>query len=172
MKEISLTQGKMALVDDSDYEELGQWKWYAMRTASHRDRWCAARCVPTGNGRQANIYMHRAILKPASGVFIDHIDGDGLNNQRSNLRLATNQENCRNQRVRRNNTTGYKGVFKWHNRWGAKIQEYYLGLFNTPEEAATAYNEAANELFGEYARFNVIGRKDEKVLADGSSKSI
>lgn len=158
-KEITLTQGKVAIVDDSDYEYLSQFKWFAHFDGAN---WYARRNTRHANGKRSAIIMHRAIMDAPAGLEVDHIDGDGLNNQRSNLRLTTHQRNTLNQRVRRNNTSGYKGV-SWHEhtqRWQARIASdgalLHLGIFDTPEEAAVAYNNAALEYHGEYARLNNV----------------
>ncbi len=155
-KQIPLTQGQIALVDDEDYESIAQFKW----CASHEhDRWYAVR----GSGGRANhriIKMHRAIMNPAAGMDVDHIDGDGLNNQRANLRICSHSENMQNAVPHRDNHSGYKGVHfdNIKNRWQASIKingrQTALGRFNTPEEAARAYDAAAREHFGKFARLN------------------
>jgi len=108
--------------------------------------------------------MHRRILglKPNDGKFTDHIDMNGLNNQRKNLRVATKGQNEANQIKYRNNTSGFKGV-SWHKgteKWEAKImvnsQSKYLGLFNSRIDAAHAYNDAAIKYHGDFARLNII----------------
>lgn len=159
-KEIPLTQGKVAVVDATDFDWLSQFKWYA-----HKDKdgytFYAERHGPLLNGKRATITMH-ALL---AGKGADHIDGDGLNNTCHNLRPATHQQNCFNKRIRKDNTSGYKGVV-WHsqhNRWQARIKfdgsTKHLGYFATAEEAALAYNKSARELYGEFALandFNVV----------------
>lgn len=91
---------------------------------------------------------------------IDHIDGDRWNNKWNNLRLADDSENQGNQKLAKNNTSGYKGVSKANKKWYARVYrhgvQYFLGFFNTPEDAALAYNKKALELFGEFARINVV----------------
>jgi len=153
MRKIPLTHGKVALVDDEDYERLKYLRWYA-----HKDRhiWYAQAHHP----RHGTVVMHRVILGLGRGrlVLSDHIDGDGLNNQRSNLRRANPQQNAVNRQKQRNNTSGYPGValHKPTGRWEAKIrvnrERISLGYFNTPEEAARAYIAAALKYRGEFAR--------------------
>ena len=156
MKEIHLTKGKVAIVDDTDFEGLSQWKWHAKLSCG---LWYAARAV-TMAGRKITIRMHRLITNASDGMEVDHIDGDGLNNLRQNLRIVTRNQNRFNSRVRVDNTSGYKGVSlnKRTGRWVAWIGYYgkhkNLGYFATPEMAAQAYDAAARELFGEFARLN------------------
>lgn len=160
MKEIPLTQGKVALVDDSDWEWLSQWRWYANPA---KNKWYACRHAPMINGvRYPKLYMHRELLLLTNeDIEVDHRDGNGLNNQRYNLRKTTHQ--CNQQNVR--TTTGtsqYKGV-TWHkdrNKWCAQIKtnnkRYHLGRFPQDQEieAAKAYDAKAVELFGEFACLN------------------
>lgn len=147
---IPLTKGKSALVDDADYEWLTQWKWRAVEGAS--GNWYAE-CVA---GR-----MHRLVMGITNPeVEVDHKDGDGLHNRRGNLRACSHKENMRNRKINKNSKSGFKGVRKrWHTRkFQARIrvgaQEINLGYFHTPEEAARAYDAAARENFGEFARLN------------------
>lgn len=157
-REILLTQGKIALVDDQDFEWLSQWKWYAARD-NHRFYAHRAAYVE-GEVRQATVRMHRVIMYAPHGVLVDHRDGDGLNNTRDNLRLCNNKQNCHNQGIAINNKSGYRGV-SWETRYGkwraiimvdGKLRS--LGYHATPEEAAVAYDAAARELHGEFARLN------------------
>lgn len=156
MKEIPLTQGKVALVDDDDFEWLNQSKWLAKTSFG---LWYAVNRT-TVAGKPTVVLMHRLITSAPIGMEVDHIDGDGLNNTRRNLRIVTRNQNRFNLRLRADNKSGYKGVFcdKRTGRWCAHIgfygQRKNLGYFATPEEAARAYDIAACELFGEYARLN------------------
>ena len=160
MKTIELSQGRFALVDDKDFHWLNQWEWSAIRG---RNTFYAIRRVRPST---AGTLMHRLIVGGgADGALVDHQDGDGLNNQRANLRLSTNQQNVWNQGLRRNNTTGYKGVSKRGSRYRAYVvvdgTQQHLGTFTTAEEAALAYNKAAAALFGVYARLNELGGCNE-----------
>ena len=158
MKTIELTQGKVALVDDEDYEHLNQWKWYAH---SSGNTFYAIRNITVGKGKQATLYMHRVIMNTPDGMETDHINGDGLDNRKSNLRVCTVSQNCANRRAR--GTSKYLGV-SWHsgNRyWQVRIRkdgfEHYLGNFVSEEDAARAYDAKAKELHGEFAKLNFVG---------------
>ena len=150
MKQIELTRGYVATVDDADYEwltSLGSWS--ARETVDGRVY--AQRAV----GRTTE-QMHRVI---AGHALVDHINGDGLDNRRSNLRPATVTQNNRNARRRKDNRSGFKGVTRQASGlWRARITvdglQIRLGTFDAPEDAARAYDAAAIHHFGEFARLN------------------
>lgn len=158
MKTIKLTQGKYALIDDEDFERLNQVKWH-----SHEDKntWYAARSEYI-NGRQKTIRMHRLIMNAPPDKQVDHRDGNGLNNQKGNLRYATNLQNTRNQKPLIGRSSKYKGVCwdKQHKKWMAYImvngKQTYLGYFDDEILAAQTYNLAAKMHFGEFAWLNDI----------------
>lgn len=149
-REIPLTQGRVALIDDADYERvaaLGKWqatlcdgKWYASHAFAKNA-----------------IRLHTFLT---GWPMVDHISGDGLDNRRANLRPATHSQNNANTRRSRANTSGYKGVslYRRTGRWraylGTRPKEIHLGYFATREEAARAYDRAAIETWGDYARTN------------------
>ena len=157
MKEIKLTQGKVTMVDDEDYEYLSKNKWQAGQKGSS---FYATRRIKLTNGKSKTIYMHREIMRPPQGMQIDHADGDPLNNRRNNLRICTQTQNNGNSKTRRDNTSGLKGVY-WHKtgkKWGAQLhfqkKHIHVGLFTNKDVAALAYDKAAKEYFGEFARLN------------------
>lgn len=158
MKRIPLTRGMFALVDDADYDSMMVHKWSARWGKSS---WYASSNV-TVNGQRKGIEMHRLLLGVTDPkTHVDHIDSDGLNNQRTNIRLASNAQNQHNARVaRKNNTSGFKGVY-WNRigrTWKAQIKIQrrmtHLGTFRDKLEAARAYDAAAIKHFGAFARVN------------------
>ena len=159
MKEIKLTNGGVTLVDDSDYEELNQYKWFAHK---ERDTAYVLRYQYNGFRQYGRVLMHRQILNPEKSDDVDHVNGDGLDNQRSNIRVCSRQQNLENQRLRSDNTSGFKGVSLCNkNRaWRATVnlngKQVHVGCYPTKEAAAQAYNHKAIELFGQFARSNAI----------------
>lgn len=164
-KEIPLTQGKVAIVDAADYEWLSSFKWHA-----HQPKpglFYAQRNQPLGNGKYRMVRMHREILNAPNELDVDHIDGDGLNNTRRNIRVCSGIQNRRNSRGNRNTVSGYKGVNfdsrynKWHARIEVNNKRIHLGYFSTPEDAARAYDVAALKYHGEFARLNLAEARHE-----------
>lgn len=166
-KEIELTQGKFATVDDEDFKDLSRYKWFAH--SPDGQRWYAMRNKKLFNGRKTTISMHVYLMKSSERATIDHIDGNGLNNTRKNLRFATNKQNCSNSKISKNNTSGYKGVhfYTRTGRWQAFIHNDYkkihLGYFDSPEDAARAYDRAAVRYHGEFASLNFPAKKSQPV---------
>jgi len=161
MKEIELSQGKVALVDDEDYEWLNQWGWYALR---QRYNWYAVRMIGSRRTRRGLLAMHKIVLAPRKGMVTDHINHNGLDNRRCNLRECTTAENVRSSLKRMPNAISqYKGVTKnvqQSKKWIAQIvvnrQRIYLGVHEDEIEAARAYDRAALEHFGEFASLNNV----------------
>ncbi len=156
MKRIPLTQGKVAIIDDADFEEFSKYKWCAMKNGN---TFYAVRNY--AQPIQMNIWMHRVIMNAQKGQEIDHINGNGLDNRRYNLRLCTRSQNHQNQRIG-GGSSQYKGVCwnKQAGKWQAQImlnyKTYYLGHFVNEIDAAKAYDRKAKGLFGEFARLNNI----------------
>ena len=154
MRYIELTKDKFAIVDDADFEWLSQWKWYAH--ASYRKYYAARR---DKNGQF--IYMHRLITDAPNNLQIDHKNGNGLDNSRSNLRICTRSQNQANKIQTNQKSSIYKGVtwYKNYSKWMAQIhvqgKRKFIGYFSTEMEAAKAYDLKAKELFGEFAKLNM-----------------
>lgn len=148
MKQIQLTNGKMALVDDEDYENINKHEWYAIKG---RYTYYAVRT-------SKHIRMHSTIL--GINEEIDHKDGNGLNNQKDNLRRSSQQQNMCNRKKFINSTSKYKGVYwnknlkKWQVQIRVMKKAIYLGLFENEIEAAKSYDNAAIIHFGEFAKLN------------------
>ena len=164
MREIPLTQGRVALVDDEDYETLARAKWYALR--------CDSVFYAVHNKRRPErglVYMHRVLLGVGPDIEIDHWNHDGLDNQRVNLRACTRMENNRNSRKRPGTSSRYKGVSwnKHERKWQAyiarpvgpngKARRFHLGLYSDEETAAHTYDGAAIASFGAFACTNFGG---------------
>jgi len=159
MKEIKLTQGKFALIDDEDFERVNKFKWYAHKVSN---TFYARRCI-TINGKCKTQLMHKLIMGDnPQKLDIDHITGDGCNNQKVNLRFCTRSENMMNQRSQVGVSSKYKGVcwFRASKKWRAYIKKegicIHLGLFASEIEASQSYNVASIKYFGEFAHQNVM----------------
>lgn len=161
---IKLTQGKFALIDDADYALVGQYKWYGIKWRNTY----AATANMKANGRWETIYMHRVImgLKRGDKLQVDHINHDGLDNRRANLRTCTNQQNLFNRIKSEKTSNRYKGVWRTSvGTWAVKIRfcnnDIYLGCFKIEQDAALAYNIAAVKYYGEFANLNIIVPKEK-----------
>lgn len=154
MKQIPLSQGKFALVDADIYDYLMQWKWTYSGGYAYR--------LKTVRGNSRKIWMHRECNGTKEGEYTDHIDGNRLNNTRSNLRTCTYAQNNKNAKTRKDNKSGYRGVYweKSCNKWRVVIsndgKKLSVGLFDDIVEAAKAYNAAAKKLHGSFARLNLV----------------
>ena len=156
MRQIPLTKGQFAIVDDSDYEQLSKYRWCAQK----RDNtYHAARRQRLHEGG-AYVYMHRQIMGVESSVEVDHRDGNGLNNQRRNLRVCTSaNNNFAFQHKRANKTSQFRGVSlhrcgKWRASLQISCRQIHLGLFEDEVAAASAYDAGARIHFGEFAHLN------------------
>lgn len=158
---IELTQGHVTIVDDEDFDQLSKHRWKIFKVKGVPKY--AART--TGARGMKTILMHRQILQAVTGIEVDHKDGNGLDNRRTNLRIATHRQNMANgpKKPKHGNppTSQFKGVYwnKERGKWQAQIARgdggvAYLGRFTLEEEAANAYDKKAIELFGEFARLN------------------
>ena len=161
-KEIQLTRNLVAIVDDEDFERVNARSWYAKMIVSSKTVFYATSAEKLPSGKHTCILMHRFIMQPPEGKEVDHIDRNPLNNQKSNLRLATRAENSRNRKIYTNNTCGYQGVqfSKQRNRFFATLRlngvRYRSTSRLTAIEAAADYNELAIKYHGEFACLNKI----------------
>lgn len=172
MKKIPLTEGEFAIVDDCDFAKLSVLKWMVQsgkrKKYARRSYTCGERKVD-GKLKQRVAWMHRVVMDCPEGLVVDHINGNGLDNRRKNLRIVTPSQNGLNKVASSNNKSGYKGVYRtgkrYKTKWFALIyipvkgklpNKVYLGYFSRKSDAAKAYNEAAKMYHGEFAKLNVI----------------
>lgn len=160
MKTVSVSNGRVALVDDEDYKWISRFKWHAVLMG--RGFYVMRnRRISDGPG-PGTILLHRAILEAPASFEVDHRNGDGLDNQRKNLRLATSQQNQRAfQRKAAGKTSRFRGVC-WHKaaeKWSAQLKisrrKIHLGLFSDEEAAARAYDSAVRVAYGEFSHPNL-----------------
>lgn len=151
MKTISLTQGMETAVDDQDYDSLSQFKWRYQKREGKPGYAC--RTIQL-NGKVGAVMMHRQILGNPAGLVIDHKDGNGLNNQRLNLRPCTHAQNMANRSLHKNNTTGVSGVHRHKNGFMVKFKKdnrwFYFGVFKDLGEAIAVRNNARPTVHGEF----------------------
>lgn len=155
MKLVPVGKSDFAMVDDDDYDTLSKFKW-GLRTKGqnkYAQTWSSE--------RQRCIMMHRMIMRPQKTQMVDHIDRNGLNNQKTNLRVCTHEQNMRNAVFPKRNgfkNSTYKGVTRNHKNWKARIsvcgEQVYIGTFRTEEAAARAYDKYASRVSGSFARLN------------------
>ena len=149
---IPLTQGKVALVDAEDYERVNQHKWH------YHKQGYARRMLPIGSGKKKVLCMHHMIIDVPEGFHPDHINGNGLDNRRVNLRIATPTQNSHNAKMRGDNTTGHRGIFedKKYNKWRVAFKidgvQKQFGYYDSKQEAIDMYHSVSKSLRGEFAR--------------------
>lgn len=149
MKKIKLSQNKFTIVDNEDYENLSMFKWYAIK---RRDCFYAAR-------KHCTILMHRVILNLGKRKMVDHKNGNGLDNRKTNLRICNYSQNSSNQKKQKNTSLKFKGIRKERgSRFSAQImikgRFIHIGSFTNQIDAARAYDKAAEKYFGSYAKTN------------------
>lgn len=168
---LDVGRGQTALVDDDDFARVSMWKWHATPALSKTGEqigWYAKRCARAGE-RGTSIYLHRVIVGAQRGQMVDHANGDGLDNRRSNLRICSPSQNNSN-RVARRGRSGFRGVYARSDigpeKWEAKLQvqgaNHWVGIFDCPTEAARAYDEAARKQHGVFAVLNFPGPGERK----------
>lgn len=160
MKEIKLTKNQIALIDNEDYELISRYTWYAEKD---NNTYYARTDLYKFLGRHKKVSMHRFLMNAKEGQFIDHINSNGLDNRRENLRFCTKQQNHFNTiKTSKKASPLYKGVswYKKERKWGSRIKvngkQFHLGYFHNEIDAAKAYNKAALEYFGEFAKINKL----------------
>lgn len=147
--EMVLTRGYVGLIDESDAERVEAYSWYASLSAKGRSPYASAWLPCLGKA----VSMHRLLLCFPL-LHVDHANGNTLDNRRCNLRLARNGQNIANSQRRSDSPTAFKGVQKHHKRYRASVASARIGSFSTPLEAALAYDKAAIERWGEFAKTN------------------
>ena len=155
MKKIALYgekgKGKYIFLDNEDFGKVNQYKWYYESGYATNKSWL-----------KPKIRIHQLILKSKNNKEIDHINGNGLDNRKCNLRLVSHKNNSINRKINKNNSSGFKGVsfkkdiHKWQSSIRVNYKIIYLGYFKTAKEGAIAYNQAALKYFGQYARLNSL----------------
>jgi len=159
MREILLSQGKIALIDDEDYARLNQHRWFA-----HRNRYGDFYAVRTAKGERKGkiIRMHREVLRAPTGQVVDHINHNGLDNRKDNLRLCSHAQNLANQKPQNGCSSEFKAVSwdrqrkKWHAYIHVNSKRKHIGRFENEMMAAIAYDRAAIAYFGEFACTNLV----------------
>lgn len=162
MMSIVLTQGKHAIIDDDMFELVSRFRWFAFSV--NKRNWYA-RCTMSvgriaGKGVVASMYMHRLIMRPPESVIVDHVNHNGLDCRKQNMRLCTQRQNCQNRRPIKGCSSRYKGVFRptHFSKWQSQIKIHgtrvTLGRFDSERDAARAYDVAARQRFGEFACTN------------------
>lgn len=159
MREIHLSKGQVAIIDDCDFDLVAGIKWYALKKKyQSRTDWYAV--ATKLNGSTSSLRMHRLITNAVAGQMVDHKNGNGLDNRRPNLRICTCSQNNQNRRRLSTKSSQFKGV-RWHkqtSRWESRIMlnkvSIYLGCFTNEHDAAIAYDAAARNYFGEFALTN------------------
>lgn len=152
---VPLTQNKEAIIDAEDVDKVLNYTWCAIL---NKGCFYAATAVRNAEGKVVRILLHKLILKCEKPLEIDHADGNGLNNTKTNLRLVTRQQNMFNVRKPKHNTSGYKGVSwcqssqKWKATISVERKRHHLGFYNTKEQAYSAYCEASERLHGKFGR--------------------
>jgi hypothetical protein len=160
--EISCKHGIFnVLLDKEDYNKVKVKKWNVMQHTSDKSRYVIRHSYFNEN-KYRSLYIHRYVLDYNDKLVIDHINGNTLDNRKSNLRICTHMENCRNQKICKINTSNAKGVCfnrrskKWTARIGLNNKRIFLGYFESKKDATIAYNTKAIEIYGKFAKLNEV----------------
>ena len=160
MVEIPLTKGKIALIDDEDYEKVNKHRWHYFIKDNRTTGYAYTNI--TINGKHFCMGMHRFILNLSDCLHIDHVNSNGLDNRKENLRVCSRSQNRANSILNKNNSSGFRGVYISLGKWVASIRvnnkSIYLGTYQDKINAAIAYNNAAMKHFREFAKINSIER--------------
>jgi hypothetical protein len=159
MRELALRNGGVTFLDDEDYERLYHptWERRDRRNISYVHRRVYVRGGTRDSQKYLTLILHRLVMNCPDGMVVDHINGDGLDNRKHNLRICTIAQNQKNLRKLKKTACSYRGVVKHGPKFMARIGDggaVYLGSFSTEIEAALAYDHAAKQMFGEFARLN------------------
>lgn len=159
MKEIPLSRGLVAIVDDEDFDWLNQWKWSASKMGTKAlPMFYAVRTIWKDGKTVEVIPMHRLIMKAQKGQVVDHINRNPLDNQKANLRLCSQADNSLNRVANKDGTSKFKGVcwISSRKKWEVSFRGKFVGRYDSETEAARAYNEAAASYSPEFSRLNVL----------------
>lgn len=160
MREIALTQGQVAIVDEEDYERVSAFKWHAWKAGNSRTYYASRTISYVDKGKRIyqKIFLHRFVMNTEDkSTFVDHVNHEGLDCRKSNLRAATQMQNLWNRRKISLCSSMFKGVYLHKTgKWVARLGKMYLGIFSSEQEAAYAYNRSASEKYGQFALLNVI----------------
>jgi hypothetical protein len=155
-RKIFLSEGKWTIIDARDYYWLNSYKWIVY---GNKNNFYAVRNSIVAPNETRPVYMHRVIMNPPPGLFVDHRNCDSLDNRRSNLRFATPSQNMQNRRKKKNTTSKYRGVWllsngKYESQVSHKGKKIWLGWFDSEIDAAHAFDRAVKKYHGEFARLN------------------
>lgn len=157
MKEVQLTKGLVAIVDDEDFAVISSYAWHPV--PQHGGKWKASRRARHNEPEPSTVYMARQICGARTGETVDHINGDTLDNRRSNLRICSHAQNCKNRPRKQNGKVPYKGVDRSNvngKPWLARFNGKRIGCFEDVEIAAMAYNVASYSADPEFAFLNEV----------------
>lgn len=154
--EITTKDGTVFLIDKADFELVNAHKWHASLRKDKKTKSIAGSVRI--DGEKKVMFLHRFLLNPPKGLYVDHINRNPLDNRRSNLRICTHEENARNTTIHKDNTTGYKGIYPDQGKYSVVVMKdrkrFYGGWFADPVEAARKYDELALKHHGEFASLN------------------